>query len=120
VSARPQAGQILIVDWRGGALPREPSGLRPAVVIEADLLPIGYPNALVAPLTRDERLAWATFAERIDPTPENGCEQVCWALAHHVQSVSLTGCQTTGSQITAVQLESIRHRIGVVVGLLPA
>lgn len=115
--SRHQAGSIVIVDWRGGALPREPGKLRPAVVVEDhELFPEEYPNTLVVPLTGDEGLAHRSFAERIDPTAENGAETACWALAHHVTSVSLQRVNSTGSRITAAQLSSIRDRITLTIG----
>lgn len=41
--SRPAAGSIVVVDWRGGALPEEPSRLRPAVVVEDhELFPDDY------------------------------------------------------------------------------
>lgn len=106
-----------MVDWRGGALPRKPNRLRPAVVVEDDeLFPDSYPNTLVVPLTRDEGLAHATFAERIEPTVGNGVEATCWALAQHVTSVSLRQVDSTPSRVSADQLASIRARITVAVG----
>ncbi len=107
-----------MVDWRSGSLPQEPGKLRPAVVVEDhDLFPEGYPNTLVVPLTRDEGLAHGSFAERIEPTADNGADTTCWALAHHVTSVSLRRVNPTASQITAEQLWSIRTRITVAVGV---
>lgn len=115
--SRHAAGSIVVVDWRGGALPQEPSRLRPAVVVEDhELFPDEYPNTLVVPLTRDEGLAHRSFAERIEPTSENGVDATCWALAHHVTSVSLRRINPTGSRITTVQLASIRRRIMVSIG----
>jgi mRNA interferase MazF len=32
------AGQIVLADWRGDALPKEPNKRRPAVVVEDDAL----------------------------------------------------------------------------------
>lgn len=114
---RYRGGSVVIVDWRGGAQPREPSGLRPAVIVEdEELFPDNYPNALVVPLTRDEGLAHRSFAERIEPTDENGSEMTCWALAHHVTSVSLQRINPTTSRVTANQLASIRRRVAVAVG----
>lgn len=115
--SRHAAGSIVVVDWRGGSLPQEPSKLRPAVVVEDhDLFPEGYPNMLVVPLTRDAGLAHGSFAERIEPTADNGADTTCWALAHHVTSVSLRRINPTASQITTEQLSSIRKRITVAVG----
>lgn len=114
---RPRAGDVVVVDWRGGALPREPSRLRPAIVVEdSELFPDDYPNILVVPLTRDAGLAHASFAERIDPTPNNGGHSTSWALAHHVTSVSLRRLSPTDSRITREQLDRIRQRIRLAVG----
>jgi mRNA-degrading endonuclease toxin of MazEF toxin-antitoxin module len=115
--SRHAAGSIVVVDWRGGALPQEPTKLRPAVVVEDhELFPDEYPNMLVVPLTREEGLAHRAFAERIDPTAENGAAATCWALAHHVTSVSLRRVDPTDSRITEAQLASIRKRVTVAVG----
>jgi mRNA-degrading endonuclease toxin of MazEF toxin-antitoxin module len=115
--SRHTAGSIVVVDWRGDALPREPSRPRPAVVVEDDeLFPEHYPNTLVVPLTRDEGLAHRSFAERIEPDHDNGAETTSWALAHHVTSVSLRRISSTPSRITLDQLSSIRRRIAVAVG----
>lgn len=115
--SRHAAGSIVVVDWRGGAQPKEPSGLRPAVIVEDDeLFPDDYPNTLVVPLTRDEGLAHRSFAERIEPRPDNGGDATCWALAHHVTSVSLHRIRSTGSRVTTEQLVSIRQRITLAIG----
>lgn len=114
----PSAGAIVIVDWRGGSLPQEPGKLRPAVVVEDhELFPDQYPTTLVVPMTRDRGLAHASFAERIDPDPNNGVESTCWALSHHVTSVSKKRISATPSSITAEQLASIRKRIGLALGI---
>ncbi len=116
--SRPAAGAIVLVDWRAGAVPREPSKIRPSVVVEdSELFPGAYPNLLVVPLTRDEGLAFPAFAERIDPTPQNGVEGTSWALAHHVTSVSLKRVQPTPSHVTPEQLASLRRRIALALGL---
>jgi mRNA-degrading endonuclease toxin of MazEF toxin-antitoxin module len=116
--SRHIAGSIVVVDWRGGALPQEPSRLRPAIVVEDhELFPDDYPNTLLVPLTRDEGLAHNTFAERIEPDADNGVDTTCWALAHHVTSVSLRRVNRTPSRITAQQLVSIRERIAVALGI---
>lgn len=116
--SRHAAGSIVVVDWRGGALPQEPGKLRPAVVVEDhELFPEEYPNTLVVPLTRDEGLAHGSFAERIEPSADNGADSTCWALAHHVTSVSLRRVNPTVSRITAEQLSSIRKRITIALGV---
>jgi mRNA interferase MazF len=114
---RPEAGSIVVVDWRGGSLPSEPTKLRPAVVVEDHtLFPDEYPNTIVVPLTRDGGLAHAFFAERIEPTDENGVGTTCWALAHHVTSVSLRRVDRTPARLSQEQLSSIRMRIALAVG----
>jgi mRNA-degrading endonuclease toxin of MazEF toxin-antitoxin module len=116
--SRPAAGTIVLVDWRVGALPHEPSKIRPSVVVEdSELFPDAYPNTLVVPLTRDAALAFPAFAERLEPTPRNGAEAVSWALGHHVTSVSLKRVQITGSSITPGQLASLRSRIALALGI---
>jgi len=116
--SRHQSGAIVVIDWRGGALGREPGQLCPAIVVEDDeLFPEKYPNLLVVPLTRDEGLAHAAFAERIAPTADNGVDVTCWALAHHVMSVSSRRVQATQSRVTPDQLASIRRRIMVAIGM---
>ena len=116
--SRPAAGTIVLVDWRTGAVPSEPTRIRPAVVVEDDeIFPDAYPNTLVTPLTRDESFAYEAFSERIDPTPENGADATSWALAHHVMSVSLRRVQATPSRVTAEQLLSLRRRIALAIGL---
>lgn len=115
--SRHAAGSIVVVDWRDGSLPQEPGKLRPAVVVEDhELFPEEYPNTLVVPLTREEGLAHRSFAERIEPTADNGADTTSWALSHHVTSVSLRRVKPTASRITAEQLSNIRKRITVAVG----
>lgn len=114
---RQTAGSIVVVDWRGGSLPKEPGSLRPAVVVEDyELFPEEYPNMLLVPLTGDEGLAHRSFAVRIEPTVDNGADTTSWALAHHVTSVSPRRVNRSASRITAEQLASIRERIQIAVG----
>ena len=107
----------MVVDGRAGALPSEPTTHRRAVVVEDHtLFPDDYPNILVVALTHDQGLAHGSLAERIDPTGDNRVEATCWALSHHVTSVSLRRIQPTGARITAAQLASIRTRITWAIG----
>jgi mRNA-degrading endonuclease toxin of MazEF toxin-antitoxin module len=115
---RFKAGGIVIVDWRGGALPKEPNRLRPAVVVEdVELFDAAYPNVIVVPLTGDARLAIPGLAVTIDPTPDNGCEQRCFALAPSVTSVSVRHVRETESHIQPDQLDAIRRRIAEAIGV---
>jgi mRNA-degrading endonuclease toxin of MazEF toxin-antitoxin module len=88
---------MVLVDWR-------------------DIFPSGYPNTIVVPMTSNEGLAYEAFSERLEPTPGNGCASTCWALSHHVTTVSLKRVSTTPSRITAEQLDSIRRRIALALG----
>ncbi len=77
---RFKAGTIVIVDWRGGALAKEPNKLCPAVVVEDDgLFGPNYPNVIVVPLTEDADPAIPDLSVVIDPTPQNGCTKRCYA-----------------------------------------
>jgi mRNA interferase MazF len=111
------AGQIVIVDWRD-ALPKEPNKLRPAIIAEDDdLFDPSYPNVILVPLTEDERLAIPELSLAIDPTPENGCPKRCWALSHCVAATSAARVRPTHSRITDQQLQVIRRRIALAIGL---
>jgi mRNA interferase MazF len=115
---RFKAGGIVVVDWRGGALPKEPNRLRPAVVVEdAELFDADYPNVIVVPLTSDVRLSIPGLTVTIDPTPDNGCEQRCFALAPSVTSVSVRRVRDTASCIRPDQLDAIRRRIAESIGV---
>jgi hypothetical protein len=56
------------------------------------------------------------IAERIEPASGSRAEARCWALAHHVTSVSMHRVNPAGSEITPEQLASIRRRIALAVG----
>lgn len=117
---RPTAGTIVLVDWRGDRQPDEPGGVRPAVVVEnADLFAGGgYRNIIVVPLSRSQRFAvMGGLVESIEPTDENGAEQLSWAIAHHVASVALTRVRATRSRVSAAQLESIRAKAALAIGV---
>nr|WP_294508193.1 type II toxin-antitoxin system PemK/MazF family toxin [uncultured Rhodopila sp.] len=113
-----KAGDIVIADWRGGALPKEPNKLRPAVVIEDEtLFAPNYPNVILVPLTEDAGLAIPGLMEPIEPSPENGCTKRCYALAPFVASTSAERIRATRSRITPDQLARIRRQVGEAIGL---
>jgi len=106
-----------LVDWRSGALAREPTKLRPAVVVgDSELFPESYPNLLVVPLTTDQNLAHPTFSQRIDPTPDNGASRVSWTLAHHITSVAKQRVTLTLSRVEEIQLRGIREQVAFAIG----
>ncbi len=112
------AGQIVLADWRGDALPKEPNKRRPAIVVEEDgLFVAAYPNAMLVPLTEDEALAIPDLSVRIDPAAENGCPKPCWAVSHLVAATSKARLHPTGSRITPEQLARIRRQIAMAIGI---
>lgn len=114
---RAKAGDVVIVDWRGGALPEEPNRLRPAIVVEDEaLFAPDYPNILVVPLTTDAGIAMPGLSVTIDPAPENGRARRCFALAPFVTSVSTRRVRATASRIELEQLVAIRGRIAAAIG----
>ncbi len=115
---RPPAGNIVLVDWRRGGLPKEPNKLRPAVVVEDSSLFDGeYQNLIVVPLTTDIEWAIPALSVSIDPTPENRCADRSYALAFNVTTVSRRRTKPTEAKITSAQLRSIRERICICIGV---
>lgn len=113
-----EAGQIVIADWRGDVLPKEPNKRRPAIVVEDDaLFGLSYPNVLLVPLTDDPRLLIPDLAVMLEPTTENGCSKPCWAVSHLVATTSKSRLTATRSRITPSQLASIRRQIALSVGV---
>jgi mRNA interferase MazF len=110
-------GQIVLVDWRD-ALPKEPNKLRPAIVVEdGELFAPSYPNVILVPLSDDNDFVMADLALLIEPTPENGCTKRCYALAHCVTTNSMSRVTPTRSRILPEQLEAIRRRIALAIGV---
>ena len=113
-----RAGQIVLADWRGDALPKEPNKRRPAVVVEDDgLFAPSYPNAILVPLTEDVGLAIPDLSVSIEPTAENGCSKPCWAVSHLVATTSKLRLQATASHVTPGQLATIRRQVALAVGV---
>ena len=113
-----RAGQIVLADWRGDAMPKEPNKRRPAVVVEDDgLFAPSYPNAILVPLTEDSALAIPDLSVAIAPTAENGCSKPCWAVSHLVATTSKARLQATSSRVTSEQLTAIRYQIALAVGV---
>lgn len=114
-----RAGQIVLADWRGDALPKEPNKLRPAVVVEGDeLFAPNYPNAILVPLTEDATFAIPELSVSIEPTKENGCSKPCWAVSHMVTATSKARIQPTPSRVTQDQLNRIRRQIATSLGIV--
>ncbi len=113
-----QAGQIVLADWRGDALPKEPNRHRPAVVVEdGELFVPDYPNVILVPLTEDAALLIPDLAVPILPTPDNGCSKPCWAASHLVATTAKARLRQTPSRVTESQLATIRRQIAIAIGL---
>ncbi len=113
-----KAGEIVLADWRGDALPKEPNKRRPAVVVEDDgLFGPNYPDVILVPLSDDKRLVIAKLAVEIAPTAENGCSKICWAAGHLVAATSKRRVTGTGSRVTGEELRAIRRVVGLAVGI---
>lgn len=112
------AGQIVLADWRGDALPKEPDKLRPAVVVEDyGMFAPNYPNAILLPLTEDETFAIPELSVPIAPNDENGCSKPCWAVSHLVATTAKARLRATASRVTQDQLARIRRQIAFAVGI---
>lgn len=109
-------GEIVLADWRGDALPKEPNKLRPAVVVEDELFPPEWPNVMLVPLTDDENLVIPDLAVRIDPSADNGCSKSCWAISALLTTTSKHRLGITGSKVRPDQLFTIRRQIALLVG----
>jgi hypothetical protein len=68
-----RARQIVLADWRGDVLPKEPNKLRPAVVEDDGLFASNYPIVILVPLIEDATLAIADLSVPTEPTVENEC-----------------------------------------------
>jgi len=112
-----QAGQIVLANWRD-ALPKEPNKLRPAIVVEDDaLFGAAYPNVILVPLSGQLVAALEGLSLLIDPTPENGCSDRCYALSYSVAATSMARVRATPSYILPEQLAEIRRQIAIAIGL---
>jgi mRNA-degrading endonuclease toxin of MazEF toxin-antitoxin module len=113
-----RAGQIVLADWRGDALPKEPNKLRPAVVVEDDgLFAPNYPNAILVPLTEDATFAIAGLSVPIEPTAGNACGKPCRAVSHMVAATSKSRIRPTPYRVTPDQLDRIRRQVATTLGL---
>ena len=116
---RPHNGSIVLVDWRRGGLPKEPTKIRPSIVVEdSRLFDEHHPNLIVVPLTTNPDLAIPALSVMIEPTTQNGCSERCYALAFNVTSVSIVRTKSSKGYITSAQLQAIREKVALCIGLL--
>lgn len=107
------AGQIVLIDWRGDGSPKEPNKLRPCIVVQDhSLFDPSYPSVLVVPIAESASFLIPSLVVTIDPTKENGCTKRCYAVSHSITVASRQYLgRATGSRITREQLREIRRQI---------
>ena len=72
-----RAGQIVLADWRGDTLPKEPNKRRPAVVVEDDgLFSTVYFNTILVPLIDPAALFIPDLTAAIAFTSDNSPTKV--------------------------------------------
>jgi len=108
-----KAGQILWIDFRKDALPKEPNKLRPGIVVEdSDLFAAAFPNVVVVPCTTALTFEVSDLCVQIVPDEGNGFDRVNWAIAHNVTTASKARIvKVTDFSISAKDLAEIRTRI---------
>ena len=58
-----------------------------------------------------------TLSARIDPTPENGCTKICFALSALVAGRSKLRIRATESRSTEEPVARIRRQVAAAIGL---
>ncbi|MCP1203810.1 hypothetical protein NKW48_13765 [Acetobacter oryzoeni] len=71
---------------------------------------------MLIPLTDDENLVIPDLAVRIDPSANNGCSKLCWAVSVLLTTTSKHRLRVTGSKVRPDQLLAIRRQIALLVG----
>lgn len=107
------AGQIVLIDWRGDGLPKEPNKRRPCIAVQDDsLFDPTFPNVLVVPIAESAAFLIPSLVVIIEPTKENGCTKRCFAVSHSIAVASKLRIEhATNSRITDEQLRQIRRQI---------
>lgn len=113
------AGQILWIDFRKDALPKEPNKLRPAIVVEdSGLFASGFPNVVVVPCTTALTFEVVDLCVQIEPDERNGFDRVNWAIAHNVTTASKARIvKQTAYHVSPQHLAEIRALIAETLNL---
>jgi mRNA interferase MazF len=113
------AGQILWLDFRKDALPKEPNKLRPAIIVEdSDLFAAGFPNVVVVPCTTALTFEVMDLCVQIEPDKHNGFDRINWAIAHNVTTASKSRIvKETDYHVSPQHLSEIRARISETLNL---
>jgi hypothetical protein len=56
------------------------------------------------------------LSARIEPTPENGCTKICFAMSPLVAGTSRLRVRPTGFRVTAERLARIRRQVAEAIG----
>ncbi len=112
------AGQILWIDFRKYARPKEPNKLRPGIVVEDSTLFVSaFPNIVVVPCTTALTFEVIDLCVEIEPDESNGFDRVNWAIAHSITAASKARIvKETNYRVSAQHLAEIRGRIGETLG----
>jgi uncharacterized protein YifN (PemK superfamily) len=107
------AGQILWVDFRRDARPKEANKLRPGIVVEdSSLFAPGFPNVVIVPCTTALTFEVPDLCVQIEPDNRNGFDRRNWAVAHNVTTASKARIvKETDYHVSPQQLTEIRARI---------
>ena len=113
------AGDILVLNWRGDGLPKEPNTIRPCVVVEDhDIFSDAHQTILVVPLTTRGLMVIAQLSVRIPPTATNRLEHESYAPAYMVTAASKQRIDGDPiGRITTAQLDSLRAYIAESIGI---
>jgi mRNA-degrading endonuclease toxin of MazEF toxin-antitoxin module len=107
------AGQILWIDFRRDALPKESNRLRPGIVVEdCGLFSSAFPNVVVVPCTTALTFEVPELCVQIEPDGCNGFDRMNWAIAHNVTTASKAHIvKETAYHVSPEHLAEIRARI---------
>ena len=113
------AGQILWLDFRRDAVPKEANKLRPAIVVEgSNYFDARFPNLVVVPCTTRLTYEVPALCVRIDPSESNGFDRLNWAVAHALMSVSKRRVvEVTENRVSDQLLAAIRKCLLVTLGM---
>jgi mRNA interferase MazF len=112
------AGQILWIDFRRDAAPKEANKLRPGIVVEeSGLFAAAFPNVVVVPCTTTLTFEVRDLCVQIAPDERNGFDRINWAIAHNVTTASKARIvKQTDYYISLEHLEEIRACIMEMLG----
>jgi mRNA interferase MazF len=112
------AGQIIWIDFRRDALPKEPNKLRPGIVVEdGGLFVEAFPNVVVVPCTTRLTFDVLDLCVELPPDERNGFDRTNWAIAHRVTTASKSRIvKETAYHVSPQHLALIQTRISETIG----